>query len=326
MEHCVGVDLKYIIQHRLVSTSSPERATQTDYTRLSAPPARYIQRSIRSHKPIPTITSTTSAYESDTDSHSGDPALLGLTGDACGSCKSTEVPLYDLSCHDSDDFYCRDCLTKTWYNAQDEVVHCPSCSKDCDFMPVKDIEEFRGISRNFHQDEAFDKIRQQPKIMNNLIGFTAREAAVFLQHAYSHVEDQILDPVELGGLPSSYIQSTVNTAIESFATNPFFGHLVQQVTAVPKMMTAPLQLEEDLLKELNHIIIDLAKQRFGNQIADWNDEAVLEQVLVGDEQAKSVRENWIIKIWVDLLAWRHIERTAPAEGGAAERRRAPIDL
>jgi hypothetical protein len=34
-----------------------------------------------------------------------------------------------------------------------------------------------------------------------------------------------------------------------------------------------------------------------------------------------IKENWelIIKKWVELLAWRHLERLAPPEGGAAER-------
>ena len=271
-------------------------------------------------------------YDSDNDSHVGDPVLLGLTGDACATCKSTDVPLYDLSCHDSDDFHCRDCLTKTWYNANDEVIRCPACGNDCDFMPLKTVEDFR-ISRNFHDVEAIDKIRTQPEIMNNLIGFTARESIVFLQHVYSLVEDQILNPVELGGLPSNLTQNVENSAGESFARNPFYCGLIVEVTAVPKMMTAPLQLEEDLLKLLDGLILNYMKLKHGDQLAASgidlnNDEFVLHLATTSDQYVKDVRDNWItiIKMWVELLAWRHIERTAPAEGGAADRCRAPITL
>lgn len=265
-------------------------------------------------------------YDSDNDSHAGDPVLLGLTGDACGSCKSTDVPLYDLSCHESDDFYCRDCLTKTWYNAKDEVVRCPSCGEDCGFMPLAPIEQFRGISRDFSDTEGLEKLRQQPEIMNNLIGFTNREAAVLLQHVYGLVEDQILDPMELGGWPSA-LQQGDNTARMSFATNPFYNNLVRELAAAPKIMTSPLQLEEDLMNSLNADVIAYASSQYPGQIMEGRDEDVLVHVL-NDPYLKDVRENWIIIInkWVDLLAWRHIERTASVEGGAAERLRAPITL
>jgi hypothetical protein len=59
-----------------------------------------------------------SGYESD-DSHASDPILLGITGDACATCFSTTTPLYDLSCHPSNDFYCRTCRTATWHAASD---------------------------------------------------------------------------------------------------------------------------------------------------------------------------------------------------------------
>jgi hypothetical protein len=46
------------------------------------------------------------------------------------------------------------------------------------------------------------------------------------------------------------------------------------------------------------------------------------------QDVKAVRDNWmeIIKMWVVMLAWRHLERTAPVEGGAAERFRTPVTL
>jgi hypothetical protein len=263
-------------------------------------------------------------YDYDNDSHAGDPVLLGLTGDACGSCQSSDVPLYDLSCHDSDNFYCRDCLTKKWYYATDEIVRCPACNKDCGFMPLPSIAQFRGISRDFSEAEGIEQLRQQHEVMDNLIGFTAREATEFLQHVYSIVEDQILDPTALGGFPSQYVDS----AQESFETNPFYRSLIHELASAPKMMSEPLQLEEDLLKSLDATVATYARVKYPDQIMDGRDEDVLTNQVLMDPYIKDVRENWIIIIgkWVELLAWRHIERTASVEGGAAERLRKPVQL
>jgi hypothetical protein len=57
---------------------------------------------------------------------------------------------------------------------------------------------------------------------------------------------------------------------------------------------------------------------------DW----VLTQVNARCSDIKAMRENWmeIVKMWIVLLAWRHLERTAPAEGGAEERFREPVRM
>jgi hypothetical protein len=273
-------------------------------------------------------------HDSDNDSHAGDPVLHGVTGDACGRCSSTTVPLYDLSCHDSDDFYCRDCLTKTWYLAKDEVVRCPACSKDCDFMPLQPIEHFKGISRNFVDFEAFDKIREQPEVMNNLIAFTATEAIVFLQHVYTLYADQLLNPSELGAAPDNHIlQRSPNTLESDLSDNIFYNVFAAKVCATPKSITSPAQLEEDLLHKLDTTTVDFARFKYGPQMYAggvdlFDDAAVLFQANQCFPDVNEIKENWvgIIKMWVDILAWRHIERTAPAEGGAAERFRQPLFL
>lgn len=277
-----------------------------------------------------------SGYDFDNDSHAGDPVLVGVTGDSCGTCPATDVPLYDLSCHATDDFYCRDCLTKKWVAATDDVVLCPACGNDCDFMPLKPIEEF-SMSRKFNEMEVFDKICEQPEVMNNKIGFTNREAAMFLQLIYGLVEDQILDPTELGGVPSheqaAHKSDPGSTSVYSFMSNPFFLKFHEGMTAAPKMMTSPLQLEEDLLKLLDNVSIDYVKFKHGaTMIAGGvdlsNDEWVLQQASFMYQDVKEVRGNWqeIVKLWVVLLAWGHLERTAPVEGGAAERFRIPVSL
>jgi hypothetical protein len=273
-------------------------------------------------------------YDSDNDSLAGDPVLHGVTGDACGTCSSTTVPLYDLSCHNSDDFYCRDCLTKTWYRAKDEVVRCPACRNDCDFMPLQPIEQFKGISRNFNDYEAFDRIREQPEVMNNLIAFTALEAIVFLQHVYTIYADQLLDHSELGALPTSYVlQHSANTLDSDLSNNVFYIVFAAKVGAALKSMTTPAQLEEALLNLLESATINFAKCKYGHLMyasgVDLRDDAaVLYQANHSFPDVNDIKENWagIIKMWVDLLAWRHIERTAPAEGGAAERFRQPLQL
>jgi hypothetical protein len=274
-----------------------------------------------------------SDYDSDNDSHAGDPVLYGVTGDACGTCSATTVPLYDLSCHDSDDFYCRDCLTKAWYLAQDEVVCCPSCGEDCDFMPLQPIAQFKGISRNFVDAEAFDKIRQQPEVMNNLIAFSAAEAIVFLQNVYTLYADQLLDPAKLGAIPTYRPFQLANTLDEDLANNPFYCAFAAELTAAPKSMTSPVQLEDIMFKVLNSAVVSFAKLKYNDQLYSagvdlHHDAAVLEHTTQSFDDINDIKDNWvgIIKMWLDLLAWRHIERTATVEGGAAERTRQPLIL
>ncbi|KAF1916526.1 hypothetical protein BDU57DRAFT_516695 [Ampelomyces quisqualis] len=261
------------------------------------------------------------------------PVLLGVTGDACGTCSSTIVPLYDLPCHDSDEFHCRDCLTKTWYTASDEVIRCPVCDDDCGFMRLQNIIEFKGISRYFVDYEGFDMIRQQSEIQNNLIGFTDSEAAIFLRHTYEYYLDQLMYPDELGGVPSELTENAADPTVESLKRNPFFCTFVQEVLAVPKMMIAPSQLEKHFLEMLDSVTANFTRQKHGAQMRAngvdlRSDDAVLLQAKHIYSEINGIMDNWvgIIKMWVDLLAWRHIERTGPAEGGAAERFRKPLSF
>lgn len=272
-------------------------------------------------------------FDSDSDSHASDPILLGVTGDSCGTCSATTIPLYDLSCHNADDFYCRDCLSKKWYAAKEEVIRCPACGDDCGFMPLAPIEDFRGISRNFVEYEAFDKIRDQEEVQNNLIAFTEQEAIQFLVHTYSYYLDQILDPEELGGFPSFMIDDSENTLHESLANNVFYCALVAEVMTTPRVITKPSELEEYLLGVINTVTVNFTKGRYSKEmieddvVIDDND-AVLWEATHTFKDMTRIYENWvgILKMWVDLLAWRHLERTAPVDGGAAERFRQPLNL
>jgi hypothetical protein len=199
-------------------------------------------------------------------------------------------------------------------------------------MPLKSLDEWSGISRDFRDNEAIDKMRAQPEVMNNMIGFTAREAVVSLEQVYNLVADQILDHVELGGLPSYQAQATGSTS-EQLASNPFYSGLIAQVAAVPKMTTTPLQLEEDLITLLDGLTVSFAKSKYSFHMdvdgIDLNDDnQVLEHATTNFPDIKGVQDNWtgIVKLWVEMLAWRHLERVAPAEGGAAERIRCPSNL
>jgi hypothetical protein len=129
-------------------------------------------------------------------------------------------------------------------------------------MPLQDIQDFAGISRECIELEAFDKIREQPEVMTNLITFTADEAAIFLQVTYDYYADQLLDPTELGGM-ASYIS---DSAQKSFAANPYYRALYNEVTTVSKMMTTPFDLEEDLLQTLRMATIGNALHKYGNQL------------------------------------------------------------
>jgi hypothetical protein len=99
------------------------------------------------------------------------------------------------------------------------------------------------------------------------------------------------------------------------------------------MMTTPFQLEEDLITLLDDLTVKSTKFKYSyhleaTSIDIENDEHVLQYAVSHFPDIKEVRDNWIgiIKLWVDMLAWRHLERVAPAEGGAAERLRRPSNL
>jgi hypothetical protein len=302
-------------------------------TKIHSIEKQYPKQTVLASTPtIPRPTMSEYDLNSDNDSHGRVPVLYGTTGDACGTCSSTTVPLYDLSCHESDDFYCCDCLTKTWYVAANDLVPCPACCQDCNFMPLQPIEEWHGLNRHFRDREQLGKMRQQPDVMNNLMGFTADEAAVFLEQLYVLVEEQITDPVLLGNSPYYQVPETGSTTA-TLIKNPFYGRLIDQLVHVPKMMTSPLELEEDLIELLKHIVVDFTKYKHGyslhvSGVDVDDDDDVLHQAITKYPDINEMRDNWIgiIRLWVEMLACRHLERLAPAEGGAAERSRRPSVL
>lgn len=266
------------------------------------------------------------SYDDAPDAES--PQLMGILPFNCATCNASTIPLYELSCHDSDDFHCRDCLTKKWYYATDEIVRCPHshCGRDCGFMLLAPFGQSLHLSHNFFDIERVDKIRQQPEIMNNLIGFTNEEAGVVLQHVYSLFEDQILDPSALGGMSGDVTQYAENSLQSNLNSNPFFAALISEVKAAPKMMTTPLELEEDLNNVLTRQIYRYAIEHYGSELARWgidltHQNTVLEAALANHKPIKDLNDCWheIIQKFVDLLAWRHLERVAPPEGSAAER-------
>ncbi|KAI4673092.1 uncharacterized protein J4E78_001598 [Alternaria triticimaculans] len=257
------------------------------------------------------------------------PQLMGITGDNCASCQSTTVPLYDLPCHESDDFHCRDCLTKTFHAVNDQFVRCPhpSCRRIVGFeQPIPLARDLR-LDNEFYDQERIDKIREQPEVMNNLIAFVGEEAEVILQHVYTMFEDQLLNPVALGGVAGHYTAGVANSLVASFACNPFVCGLLAQIKDTFKLMTTPYELEEDLNTLLDRLLHEYAQLNYGNELTrhgiDLEHEgAVLAAALNNYKPFNELKENWelIIKKWVELLAWRHLERLAPPEGGAAERK------
>jgi hypothetical protein len=256
------------------------------------------------------------------------PQLMGVTGDDCASCKSTSVPLYALSCHESDDFHCRDCLTKEFYGAFDEVVRCPHppCGKPCGFKSLAPLAQSLHLDNDFYDSERIDQIRQQPEVMNSLIAFTADEAEIVLHHVHGLFEDQIINPVVLGGIPG-YITADVQNSLEAgFALNPFVCGFLSEMKATRKMMTTPHELDEDLSSLLSNILLQYAQVYYGNDMArlgiDMKDsKAVLAAAMENYKPINEIKDNWegIIQKWVELLAWRHLERLASPEGGVAER-------
>jgi hypothetical protein len=191
----------------------------------------------------------------------------------------------------------------------------------------------RRHNRNFVDYEAFDKIRRQPEVMNNLIAFTASEAIVFLQHVYTLHADQLLDSAELGAIPSYRPFQLANTLDEDLLNNPFYCALAAEISEAPKAMTTPTKLENIMSGVLNSAVVQYTMLKHSNQLfeagVDMDDDvAVLKHSLQNFEDVNSIKDNWvgIVKMWVDLLAWRHIERTAPAEDGTAERLRQPLAL
>jgi hypothetical protein len=162
--------------------------------------------------------------------------------------------------------------------------------------------------------------------MNNLIAFTGEEAEVNLHHVYSMFEDQLLDPVALGGVPGHITANATQSLQASFDHNPFVCGFLAEVKTVKKLITTPYELDEDLSAVLSRLLFQYAKSYYGNELSRHgidldNQEAVLGAALEKYQPIIELKGNWelMIEKWVDLLAWRHLERLASREGGAVER-------
>jgi hypothetical protein len=256
------------------------------------------------------------------------PQLMGVTGDCCASCKSTTIPLYALSCHESDDFHCRDCLTRDFNAANDQIVRCPrpSCRRSVGFKPLDPLAQDLHLSNEFYDHERIDRIRQQPEVMNNLIAFTGGEAEAVLHHVYTMFEDQLMDPVALGGVPGHITASSVQSLQASFDYNPFVCGFLAEMNTDSKLMTTPYDLDEDLDALLSRLLLQYAQLNYGIELSRHgvdmdNEETVLRVALQNYRPINELKGNWelIVKKWVELLTWRHLERLASPEGGAAER-------
>lgn len=160
--------------------------------------------------------------------------------------------------------------------------------------------------------------------MNNSIGFTRDEASVTLQHVYSMFEDQILDPVPLGGIPSHITQNADSTFNASILSNPFYRNLLKKLAAPSKTMTTPSDLEEGLNVLLTRSLYTYTITHLQPDFAAWgiapdNEVAVLDVALVKYSLVREIKENWteIIQKWVGLLTWRHLQRLSAPAGGVA---------
>jgi hypothetical protein len=256
------------------------------------------------------------------------PQLMGVTGDCCASCKSTTISLYALSCHESDDFHCRDCLPKTFYAFDDQVLRCPHpfCRRSVGFKPLTPLAQDLHLDNEFYDQKRIDNIRHQSEVMNNLIAFTGEEAEVILHHVYSMFEDQIMDPVALGGVPGYITASSVQSLQASFDYNPFICGFLAEMKTDSKLMTTPYELDEDLGALLSKLLFRYAQWNYGNELSRYgvdldNEEALLGVALENYKPVNEIKENWelIAKKWVELLVWRHLERLASPKDGAVER-------
>ncbi|KAH9860942.1 hypothetical protein IAQ61_010678 [Plenodomus lingam] len=241
----------------------------------------------------------------------------------CGSCGSSGAPQYKLSCHKTKDLFCSNCLRKTCFAAQDELVRCPSsCCRG--FMTLSPFAQALHLNTRSYDIECVGKVRNQSEVMNNLIGFTRDEAMAALQHVYSIFEDQILDPVAFGGAPGYITAGAQDSFGANVSLNPFYNNLLKELTSIPKMMTTPLELEEDLNIVLTRLLHSHTMRYYEAVLAmsgvDMTDEeAIVEAAIAKYSQVRDIKDNWtdIIQKWVELLTWRHLERLAPTKGSAA---------
>ncbi|KAF2247503.1 hypothetical protein BU26DRAFT_566476 [Trematosphaeria pertusa] len=267
------------------------------------------------------------------------PVCVGITGDICISCKQTvydtkcgdpeapaTAPLYDLSCHSSDEFQCCNCLTKAWFNSAGDAVPCPwkFCRRDAGFAQLPNIHTI-----NVDQElvEKTELLRLDKKTAENLIGIDAGDARVFLTQVYNFFEDHVLDPTALGGLPGQVTEALENSAIASLASNPFFqglyNHFPWDDMSPRKYMLTPMELERDLLKILEQRLRNHVMENYGVALSsigmclDTEDglKAATEMAKEQFVPVTTIYENWrsIVQTLVSVLCWRHLERLAGAE-------------
>jgi hypothetical protein len=123
-----------------------------------------------------------------------------------------------------------------------------------------------------------------------------------------------------------------NTLNEELFNNPFYCGFATAISEAPKVMITPAKLEEIMSVVLNSAVVHYTMLKHSSQLheagIEMNDDLAVLQHSQNFEDVNSIKDHWvgILRIWVDLLASRHIERTAPAESGAAERLREPLAL
>lgn len=191
-------------------------------------------------------------------------------------------------------------------------------------MTLSPFAQALHLNTRSYDIECVGKVRNQSEVMNNLIGFTRDEAMAALQHVYSIFEDQILDPVAFGGAPGYITAGAQDSFGANVSLNPFYNNLLKELTSIPKMMTTPLELEEDLNIVLTRLLHSHTMRYYEAVLAmsgvDMTDEeAIVEAAIAKYSQVRDIKDNWtdIIQKWVELLTWRHLERLAPTKGSAA---------
>ncbi|KAF1833854.1 hypothetical protein BDW02DRAFT_598692 [Decorospora gaudefroyi] len=219
------------------------------------------------------------------------PQLMGITGD-------------------DDDFHCRNCLTKTFHVANDDVVRCPhpSCGRPVGFLPLTSLAQEQIVAtvsvfgtpqglrpdNDFFNRECIDKIREQPEVMNNLIAFTSEEAKMILYHICV-LEDQVMDPVALGGVPGYMTAEAHNSLQAGFSLNDFVCGLLTEMQT-PKLITTPLELEEDLGTLFSKLLHRYTLAYHQDKLARWgidlsDEDAVLSAALENYKPISELKEN-----------------------------------
>jgi hypothetical protein len=260
------------------------------------------------------------------------PLCIGVTGDFCISCKQlvydthcgdpeapATAPLYDLSCHVSNEFQCRDCLTRAWVAYAGTCVPCAwkYCGKPAGFHPLPSVTKI-VVDRDL-----FEKLEEMksPGITDHIIGIELSEVLHLLMQTYEYVADQLLDPVELGSVSSEVMKQHDISASLAMSSNPFFYNLWQHFDLgfdLSKLSVTPKTLKEQLLECLNTALCTYVRVKFGPTLVAFG--ANLDS-LEGFNQAmtmarnsfpliETIYETWVLimEILVGLLSWRHLER------------------